>query len=49
MTFALLAGDTLEFAHVGRIDGLPDESEIINSGHFSVALVVLDKNLNIKN
>ena len=46
MTFAFLAGYTLEVTHVGCRDRRPDQREVIDSSHFAVRLVVLNEYLN---
>lgn len=46
VAFALLAGDTLEVAHVGGHHGLSEQGDVIDASHLRAALVVLDEQLN---
>lgn len=48
MTLSLLSRDPLEFAHVGRVDGRPDDREVIDLRRlFARLLVVLEEELQV--
>lgn len=43
VSFVLLAGDSLEVAHVGRADRRADDLQLLNHGGLRVLLVVLNE------
>lgn len=47
VALAFLPGDSLEVAHVGRVDRRPDYSQMVDLGHLATRLVVSDKQLNV--
>ena len=48
MTFALLASDSLEVAHVGGAHSLANQGEVVDASHLCVLLVVLHEDLGIE-
>ena len=48
VTFALLASDSLEVAHVGGAHSLTNQGEVVDASDLRVLLVVLHEDLGIE-
>ena len=53
MSLSFLSGDSLEVAHVGRVDGVADKAQVVDLGHFLATLkrfknvIFLVENINL--